>query len=350
MKNVKENMPNAASDKVDSENSEASSTKAFRAIISLDKTTNMPLDQIRMHQMKTTVDIDLGELACENMLERGLSDSSESYSKDHQNSVVSIAASPVQENEGRSFPGERRLELPMEVFKSAHLITPDLPKTELAEQFRAIKRPLLGNIDRAAIESSDKANVVMVTSCVEAEGKTFSAINLAISLSMEQDISVTLVDADVSKASCSTLLGVPEDANGLIDLLLDNTLLIEDVLWETDVTNMDILSCGQFHEHATELLAGKSLQLLLNKLAARYENSVVILDAPPILLTNDALVIAQKAGQIVFVVAAEETTHNMLDNALERISGKATISLILNKAKKSAWKRYGYGYGYGYGR
>ena len=229
------------------------------------------------------------------------------------------------------------------------MVTPDSPRSPIAEEYRSIKRPLLTNIEGKGAAAIRHPNLIMVTSALQGEGKTFSAINLAMSIAMEQDKTVLLVDADISKASAARLLGVPDSSPGLIDVLEDESLHIGDVILRTNIPNLRIVPAGRVHERSTELLASQSMYRVADELAERYSDRVVIFDSPPMLLTNEAQVVASLVGQIVFVIAAEQTSQRAVAEALSMLGDEAMVGMILNKTKHAFTSKYGYGYGYGYG-
>lgn len=240
------------------------------------------------------------------------------------------------------------LELPMAELLTKGFVTTDKPRSRIAEEFRMIKRPLLANIAGESAVPIPNANLIMVTSALEGEGKTFSAINLALSLCMEEDRTVLLVDGDVARASAGTLLGVPSDARGLIDVLEHDDVHIEDVLLQTSVPNLRILPAGQLHDRATELLASEAMHRLAQELSQRYADRIVIFDSPPLLLTSESSVLASRMGQIVFVVSAEKTAPQAVTEALTHIAEDKVIGMVLNRTRRNPLERYGYGYGYGY--
>ena len=229
------------------------------------------------------------------------------------------------------------------------MVTPDSPRSPIAEEYRSIKRPLLTNIEGQGAAVIRHPNLIMVTSALQGEGKTFSAVNLAMSIAMEQDKTVLLVDADISKASAARLLGVPDSSPGLIDVLEDESLHIGDVILRTNIPNLRIVPAGRVHERSTELLASQSMYRVADELAERYSDRVVIFDSPPMLLTNEAQVVASLVGQVVFVIAAEKTSQRAVTEALSMLGDDAMVGMILNKTKHAFTSKYGYGYGYGYG-
>lgn len=243
---------------------------------------------------------------------------------------------------------ERKVDIPYQRLKSQGMVTPDAPRSKIAEEYRRIKRPLLMNIDNA-VAPVNNSNLVMVTSALPGEGKTFTAVNLALSIAMEQDKTVLFVDADVAKARGARLLGVPDHARGLIDILEQDDLNVRDVLYRTDIPNLRILPAGRVHERSTELLASENMRKLMSEMATRYHDRVVIFDSPPLLPTTEASVLANLMGQIAFVVAANQTSQSAVTEALSHIEGdNKMIGMLLNKSTARFGLSYGYAYEYGY--
>ena len=223
------------------------------------------------------------------------------------------------------------------------MITPDGERTAIAESFRRIKRQILANAANSRA-GAPPANLVMVTSALPGEGKTFCAINLAISIALEMDRTVLLVDADVAKPGVPQALGL-EAEKGLMDVLLDRRVDLADVLWKTDIGRLTLLPAGTTHKHATELLASDAMRGLLQEMAERYHDRIIIFDSPPLLAASEAGVLASQMGQIVVVVEAGKTSEAALKDALGRIESSKVAGLLLNKGESPG---LGYGYG-GYG-
>ena len=224
------------------------------------------------------------------------------------------------------------------------MIIPDGERTQIAEEFRLIKRPLLKNAFNQSAETAHNGNLIMITSALAGEGKTFCAANLAMSIAMELDHTVLLVDADVARPSVPKYLGL-ETGRGLLDVLLDDKLDLSDVLIRTNVAKLSILQAGSRHKRATELLASQAMSDLLKEIARRYPDRVVIFDSPPLLLTSEAHVLASQMGQIVLVVEAEKTSQKAVKDALRQIESCESINLIYNKARPfGGGDLYGYYY------
>ena len=238
----------------------------------------------------------------------------------------------------------KRVEINLDHLAANNMVTSDGGRNPVAEEFRAIKRPLIDNAFSEDGRSVNRNNLIMITSALPGEGKTFSAINLAISIAMELDHTVLLVDADVARPSVLRTLGLKSEA-GLMDLLLDASLDMGDVLLKTNIDTLTILPAGKNHRHATELLASQTMSSLLDEIASRYPDRIVIFDSPPLLLTSEARVLASQMGQIVVVVEAETTTVHAVKNALSQVAGCSNVSLVYNKARDfPGQENYGYYY------
>lgn len=242
----------------------------------------------------------------------------------------------------------RRVELDNEALSAAGIIRPDAPRSQLADEFRVIKRPLIDNaMGRRASRIKD-GNLIMITSALPEEGKTFTAANLAMSIAMELDNTVMLVDADFSKPSMLKVMGL-SPARGLLDILVDDSIKLPHVLLRTNVEKLTILPSGTPHPRATELLASEGMVRLLEEMASRYADRIIIFDSPPLLVTTEARALASHMGQVVVVVKAESTAYADVKHALSTLESCPVKLMLLNQANTSAKDGYGYGYGYGYG-
>ena len=249
-------------------------------------------------------------------------------------------------NEPNSKPSEV-IALPVSKFNKKGMIDPGKPRSLIAEQYRSIKRPLLRYIENHPVDipSAKSSNLIMLTSSVEGEGKTFSAVNLALSIAMEREKTVLLVDADIVKATAGQLMGVSRNKAGLIDLLRGNVSSLGDVILQTDMPNLRFLPAGGRDDHSTELLASESMKRVVDELAARYSDRVIIFDTPPILMTNEAKILANLMGQTVFVVAAEATSRHVVSEAQSYLASDCHVGVILNKSTTLHDGGYGYNYG-----
>lgn len=247
-------------------------------------------------------------------------------------------------------PG-RQITISNHKLKQMGMIPIDGERSQIAEEYRLIKRPLLMNAFGQGAAPVPHGNMIMVTSSLPGEGKTFCSINLAISIAMELDRTVLLVDADVAKPSVLRYLGVKAEL-GLLDVLRDENLSLADVLIKTNIENLSILPAGRTYRHATELLASESMHGLINEIANRYADRIVIFDSPPLLATSEASVLASHMGQVVMVVEAERTPQDAIKEALSRIEDACdVIGTLLNKANPiPGTDGYYYGYYGSYGK
>lgn len=228
----------------------------------------------------------------------------------------------------------------------AGLLAPMDHAEPVADEFRRIKRPLITNATKSLEMGGDHMNVIMITSALPNAGKTFCSINLAVSMSLERELNVLLVDADVAKRHISREIGLA-DAPGLIDLLLDESCSIDEALVRTDLNDIQVLPAGRHHPQATELLASERMSRIIGELATRYSDRIILLDSPPLLITSEAQALASQVGQIVLVVEAGETTQQSLLQTIEVLDREKAINVILNKSRHSSQFGY-YGGDYGY--
>jgi len=250
------------------------------------------------------------------------------------------AATPVARSLAKA------VELDLERMRAMGLVTAAGGRTALLEEFRVIKRPLLQRAFAARTPGDKPANLIMVTSSLPGEGKTWCSINLAMSIAMELDHTVLLVEADVARPSVLRTLGLPPQ-RGLMDVLADPKLDVADVMLRTNVDTLSILPAGTSTPRATELLASSGMSSLLAEIATRYPDRVVIFDSPPLLLTSEARVLATHMGQIAMVVEAEKTTQHAVLEALAQLEGCSNVNLIYNKTRDFPGIDASYGYHYG---
>jgi protein-tyrosine kinase len=227
-------------------------------------------------------------------------------------------------------------------------VTPNAPRAAIADQYRVIKRPLIANATGKGASVVQHGNRIMVTSAMPGEGKSFTAINLAMSIAMELDYTVLLVDADVSRPSIMKTLGLPPGP-GLLDLLTNKQMEMSDTLLRTNVDKLSLLPSGTPHPRATELLASDAMTDLIEEMGHRYPDRIIIFDSPPLLLTTESRVLATHMGQIVVVVQAEKTLQSQVRHALTTIESCPIKLMVLNQVHGGDQDAYGYGYGYGQG-
>ena len=243
----------------------------------------------------------------------------------------------------------RLVEIDLQRLAAAGYVTPSVPRSRLADEMRVIKRPLIGNAQGRSAAPVRGANLIMVTSALPNEGKTFIAINLAISIAMEIDTTVLLVDADVARPAVPERLGIAQET-GLLDLVTRKDLDLADVMVRTNIERLSVLTAGTPHSRATELLASDSMTRLVDELASRYPDRILIFDAPPLLSSTESRVLAAHMGQILLVVEADRTPQSRVKQALETIEQCPVVMTILNKIERPEAGSYSDGYYGAYGQ
>ncbi|MGK0370083.1 MAG: exopolysaccharide/PEP-CTERM locus tyrosine autokinase [Glaciecola sp.] len=213
------------------------------------------------------------------------------------------------------------------------------------EEYREIKRKLLTNAFGPLASTMSNSNIIMVSSARPEEGKTFTAINLALSIAAEQDKTVLLVDADVLKPNVLKTLDV-EPRNGLMEYLLGKVDDLSDVIYHTNVPKLRLIPAGQSHHLSTELLASTVMKETVEEFSNRYPDRVVIIDTPPLIGINETAVLANLAGQAVIVVEEGRSKINDIRTAVERLNPDMAIGFVVNKSTSFTDKDGYYGYQY----
>lgn len=221
-----------------------------------------------------------------------------------------------------------------------------------ADEYRRVKRPLVAAAFGAIPEEErhlPSPRLVMMASALPGDGKTFTSINLALSLAREKDSSVVLVDGDVAKPHVSSIFGV-ESHRGLLDLLADSSLDVADVILRTDCRGLSLLPAGKAQEGTTELMSSGRMKEIANQIIALNPRCIALFDSSPLLVSSESLALASAMGQFVLVVRAGRTPRHAVVDAVESLGVDRRIGLVLNQGRRGlADGRYGYGYDYGYG-
>ena len=268
----------------------------------------------------------------------------------HLADVPAIVAAPSGTPSARSpdpaEPGRRSklVEIDLVALAAAGYITPEAHRSQIADEFRVLKRPIITNAQGGLGSTVERRNCVMVTSALPGEGKSFVALNLAMSIASEVDSTVLLVDADVANPNLMKRMHLPA-ARGLLDLLTSDNVDLADVLLKTNVEKLSLLPAGSAHRRATEMLASTAMAELVEQMSTRYPDRILVFDSPPLLATTEARVLASHMGQIVMVVEADVTTQGAILKALETIENCPVVLTVLNKAARTDVGGY-YGYGF----
>ena len=256
-------------------------------------------------------------------------------------SMTSQSARPTEKTTSVE---SRTLEINFSALSAMGFLTPDDNASPIAQELRIVKRPILTNVSQGVGRNSAKNNLLVVTSALPGEGKTFSAINLALSIAMEVDRTVLLVDADNARAGISNALGF-DAGKGLSDLLVNPNMSINDVLIRTNMPNLMLMSAGTQQPNMTELFASDAMERLIADMSNRYPDRIVIFDSSPMTITTEARVLASLVNQVLLVVEANRTPQQVVKSAIESLGKNKEIGILLNKTLTHNVTGYGYGYG-----
>jgi exopolysaccharide/PEP-CTERM locus tyrosine autokinase len=261
--------------------------------------------------------------------------------------VAAPAAQPEQQASAR-----RRIAIDRKKLADHGMLVPGATVTALAEEFRLVKRQLLTTARQIRAAggdgADDRSRMILVCSAKPNDGKTFCAINLALSMAAEKDVEILLVDADFAKPDVLQRLGAP-DGPGLLDVLAGSVASAEDCVIDTDVPQLSVLPAGTRSVADTELLASARAHAILDGLAAANPRRIVIFDSPPILAASPASALASHVGQVMLVVRADRTRESELRDAVGLLDGCDQIQLLLNSVSiQPGGRRFGsYGAYYG---
>lgn len=209
----------------------------------------------------------------------------------------------------------------------AGLLQPDGPVTAMSEEFRLLKRDLL-----AQLQDNKRGNRILVCSPHSGDGKSFCAINLALSLAAEKDREILLIDADFGKPGIPAALGL-EAGPGLMDALADPMVAIEDCVIRTDISSLSILPAGQRSNADTEFLSSARTEQLLARLTEGRPDRILVFDSPPLLAASPAAVLASHVAIALLVVRADKTSEAAVRDAIGLLKGGAQVQLLLNAVR-----------------
>jgi protein-tyrosine kinase len=246
----------------------------------------------------------------------------------------------------RARPASGAAQVDRAALAKAGFIVPEDGATGLAEEFRLIKHQLLADIERST-QPEERRRSVLVCSAQPRAGKTFCAINLALSLSGEPEVEVLLVEGDFLKPDALALLGI-ESGAGFVDALADAACDPESFVIRTDVPGLSVLAAGARTNNVPELLASERSREVLAKLIAGDKRRIILFDSPPALMASHATVLAGLVGRALVVVRADETTEADLRETIGLLAG-CDASLILNGAGLAVTgRKFGSYDGYGH--
>jgi receptor protein-tyrosine kinase len=263
------------------------------------------------------------------------------------NTIPTQAATLKTDTNLNNYSNNDILHLNKEDLANRGFLIDDGTRKNIKDEFRQIKRKLLNNAFGSSSKTLNNSNLVMVSSSKPNEGKTFISINLALSIALEQDKTVLLIDADVLRPSINRELGFGE-MPGLIEYLLGKKNNIAEIMYSTNIGKLKVIPAGEPHHLSNELLASDRMESFAKELAERYPDRIVIFDCPPLIGVSETLVLANLMGQALVVVEESKTLLADIQKATENLNEDLALGLVLNKAIRSHKDMYGY-YGYGYG-
>jgi protein-tyrosine kinase len=235
-----------------------------------------------------------------------------------------------------------------ETLRAGGFIVPGAPPTSMSEEFRLVKRQLLiAALGGPSGKPIERGQLILICSAQPNDGKTFSAVNLALSMASETEIEVVLVDADVAKPEILSTLGLTGGA-GLMDALADPSIDVEQLLIHTDIPNLLVLPAGLQANNDTELLASDRTGALIDRLIEGRPRRIVLFDSAPALAASPASVLALHVGQCLIIVRADRTTESELRDTLTLLDACPRLQFMLNGVSFSGSNRkFGSYYGFG---
>ena len=258
-------------------------------------------------------------------------------------SLVSTTSPTVVDTPVSSVNTKQKIPIDRDRLRAFGYLPDKNSERKFADYYRQIKRPLIAAAAIPVAAGRPSPRLIMLASALPGDGKTFTSINLALSMAREHDVSVVLVDADVPKPHISRLLGVDKEP-GLLEALADESVDVESLILPTDVLGLSILPAGKPHEGATELLASAHMARVAGRLFARDARRIAIFDSPPLLVSSESRALCAVSGQIVLVVRSGKTPRHAVLDALAHIGDRESVYLVLNQSHGSAAESY-YGYG-----
>ncbi|NRA72398.1 MAG: AAA family ATPase [Gammaproteobacteria bacterium] len=238
------------------------------------------------------------------------------------------------------------IHIDIDMLAENNMVTNRTERSRINEEYRFIKRKLIINAFGKTSHLLKNPNIILITSTVPNEGKTFTSINLAMSIALEQDKTVLLIDADVVNPSIGHELNY-QSTSGLLDYLLGTVDDIGEVIYSTNIDKLKLLPAGSRHHLTHELLTSDRMEKLTTELASRYPDRVIILDSPPLLGVSETQVLASLSGQGIIVVEESKTKTASISEAIKLLDPEMAIGFILNKSNEGKRREKGYNYGYG---
>jgi protein-tyrosine kinase len=255
---------------------------------------------------------------------------------------IAVLREPTSAAEPRCV--HRRISIDLARLRAQGYLPDVAQERRFADWCHRVKRPI---IEKAVAEAeSDDARLILLTSALPGDGKTFITLNLALSMARERDISVLLVDGDLPCAQISRVLGIHNEP-GLLNALRDERLDVESLVFDTEIPRLELLAAGSPPDGASELVASSRMREIAARLLSRDRQRLVLFDSPPVLVSSEARALMSIPGQIVLVARSSRTPQRAVVDAISQIDKKKLRGLVLNDALVGSTHGY-YGYGYDY--
>jgi len=254
----------------------------------------------------------------------------------------------------RSDDDDEKLPIDFERLAKLGYITPATIEADIARDFSMVKRRLFRRlcffgpeIEEGRPFGGRRCPIVLLTSGNPGEGKTFSSINFALSLAIEEQLNVLLIDADLAKPSVPHVIGFPYRKRGLFDCMSDRSLDLDDVILKFEQISLSVMPAGEATVAPSSMLGGEEMKDLIHRITSLNRYDMLVLDGPPLLATTEAAVLARHADEIVLVVGAGDATSTQLNASLDLLDVTSDkVSLMLNRAVLSDRSAALYGYHY----
>jgi exopolysaccharide/PEP-CTERM locus tyrosine autokinase len=241
-----------------------------------------------------------------------------------------------------SAPAGEKVRINLTALRAAGYLPEEASARRFADEYRQIKRPIIEKALAGKAAGELDPRIIMVTSALPGDGKTFTSVNLALSIARDLDISVLLVDADIPKPHVSKIFGLTT-LPGLTDALIDVTRRVESLILPTDIRGLSLLPAGKPAEGGEELFASERMRRVLAALVANHPRRIVLLDSSPLLVTSESRTLMSNVGQVVMVVRAGQTPQAAICDALAYCSPDQAGGLVLNQNNARLSEGY-YGY------
>jgi Mrp family chromosome partitioning ATPase len=226
----------------------------------------------------------------------------------------------------------RTFTLDRESLRQRRVIFPD-EESLAGDAYRMLRTQLLQRVRQRG------ARVIGVASPADGDGKTLTAVNLSLALAAEPNQTILLVDMDLRRPNVANLLGIPE-ARG-VESVLRGEIGVDEALWRPEGRDrLAIMPAAPLGSSSSELLAGERTRAFLQEIRTRYADRLVVLDLPPVLLTDDVLTLAPLLDGVLLVIAEQRTRREDLQRTQTLLANVPQLGSVLNRATRSERRAY----------